>query len=95
MVRVQLYNFMRSGDVTKSAFRTPHMHDPNCPGGIRYLQGRNPKILEGMVKESNLEWIQKWYFQNCDGDWEHAENIHITNIDWGRVIGVVAGHRDT
>lgn len=28
-----------------------------------------------------LSWIQNWYFQYCDGDWEHNENINIQTID--------------
>lgn len=31
---------------------------------------------------SILKWIQKWYLNNCDGDWEHFyENIRIMTID--------------
>jgi len=26
-------------------------------------------------------WLQKWYYSNCDGDWEHDRNIVITTID--------------
>ena len=39
-----------------------------------------------------LEWFQKWLSQNCDGDWEHAQNIIITTIDnpgWGVTINLV------
>ncbi|WP_405400891.1 immunity 53 family protein [Maribacter sp. Asnod2-G09] len=28
-----------------------------------------------------LDWIQDWFKDNCDGDWEHGEVIQITNID--------------
>ena len=28
-----------------------------------------------------LSWLQNWYHQNCDGDWEHNENINIHTID--------------
>ncbi|WP_339726892.1 immunity 53 family protein [Maribacter stanieri] len=28
-----------------------------------------------------LDWIQDWFKENCDGDWEHGEVIQITNID--------------
>jgi hypothetical protein len=31
--------------------------------------------------EDILEWIQQWYYKNCNGDWEHDENITITTID--------------
>lgn len=36
------------------------------------------------VKENELElisWIQSWYKQYCNGDWEHNENIAIYTID--------------
>lgn len=26
-------------------------------------------------------WLQQWYYQNCDGDWEHNQNVLITTID--------------
>ncbi len=26
-------------------------------------------------------WLQEWYYSNCDGDWEHDQNILITTID--------------
>ncbi len=26
-------------------------------------------------------WLQNWYYANCDGDWEHDQNILITTID--------------
>ncbi|WP_027066061.1 MULTISPECIES: immunity 53 family protein [Maribacter] len=28
-----------------------------------------------------LDWIQDWFKENCDGDWEHGEVIQITTID--------------
>jgi len=27
-----------------------------------------------------LDWIQDWFKNNCDGEWEHNEIIQITNI---------------
>lgn len=27
-----------------------------------------------------LDWIQHWFKNNCDGEWEHNEIIQITNI---------------
>ena len=31
--------------------------------------------------ESNVEWLQAWYNQRCDGDWEHTYGITIATID--------------
>ena len=28
-----------------------------------------------------LDWIQNWFKDHCDGDWEHGEGIQITTID--------------
>jgi len=28
-----------------------------------------------------LEWIQNWFKNNCDGEWEKGDAIQITNID--------------
>ena len=35
-----------------------------------------------MIKDQNLIlWLQEWYFSNCDGDWEHDQNVLIETID--------------
>lgn len=28
-----------------------------------------------------LKWLQEWYKQNCDGDWEHMYGVKIYNVD--------------
>jgi hypothetical protein len=28
-----------------------------------------------------LRWLQEWYIQNCDGDWEHCYGIKIGTLD--------------
>ena len=28
-----------------------------------------------------LDWIQDWFKNNCDGNWEHGEVIQITTLD--------------
>jgi hypothetical protein len=28
-----------------------------------------------------LNWIQKWFKDHCDGDWEHGEAIQINTLD--------------
>jgi len=30
---------------------------------------------------SLLAWIQGWYEQRCDGEWEHTEGITIATLD--------------
>jgi len=44
------------------------------------------------VDSNILTWIQEWLAQNCDGDWEHAQNFTITTIDnlgWSVTINLV------
>lgn len=31
--------------------------------------------------ESVLGWLQEWYVQQCDGDWEHAWGVKIATLD--------------
>jgi Immunity protein 53 len=28
-----------------------------------------------------LTWLQEWYFEHCNGDWEHREGIKIGTLD--------------
>ncbi|HRI50435.1 MAG TPA: immunity 53 family protein [Pseudomonadota bacterium] len=38
-----------------------------------------------------LQWLQIWYQNECNGDWEHGFGIHITTIDnpgWHIQIGL-------
>jgi hypothetical protein len=28
-----------------------------------------------------INWLQDWYKQNCDGDWEHSYGINIYTVD--------------
>lgn len=28
-----------------------------------------------------IEWLQTWYMENCDGDWEDSYGLEITTID--------------
>lgn len=39
-----------------------------------------------------LEWLQKWYLENCDGDWEHCYGIKIGTLDnpgWSIDIDII------
>lgn len=31
--------------------------------------------------DDNLVWLLKWYYNQCDGDWEHGNGIQIATID--------------
>jgi hypothetical protein len=28
-----------------------------------------------------LQWLQRWFIDHCDGDWEHTYSIHIETLD--------------
>ncbi|UNK19705.1 immunity 53 family protein [Paenibacillus sp. N3/727] len=28
-----------------------------------------------------LQWVQNWYYQNCNGDWEHTYGVKIDTVD--------------
>lgn len=34
-----------------------------------------------MDNKNSILWLQSWYFNNCDGDWEHDQRVIITTID--------------
>lgn len=50
------------------------------------------------MKNNQLEiviWLQQWYLQYCDGDWEHSERINIHTIDnpgWRVTISLEGTH---
>lgn len=33
------------------------------------------------MKNSILKWLEEWYKNNCNGDWEHSHGITIETID--------------
>lgn len=34
-----------------------------------------------MMNANILQWLQKWYQNNCDDDWEHQYGVSIVTID--------------
>lgn len=30
---------------------------------------------------NSLKWLQEWYLQNCDSDWEHCYGIKVGTLD--------------
>lgn len=30
---------------------------------------------------NNINWIENWYSEYCDGDWEHSKGVSITTLD--------------
>ena len=34
-----------------------------------------------------LEWLQKWYLEQCDGDWEHGYGVMGDGIV---IVGLIA-----
>jgi hypothetical protein len=33
------------------------------------------------MNENDFLWLLKWYYNHCNGDWEHGQGIHIDSID--------------
>lgn len=33
------------------------------------------------MNDVNFLWLQKWYSDNCNGDWEHSFGINIVTLD--------------
>lgn len=55
------------------------------------------KKLESVEKEFNIitknvfDWLQNWYYSQCDGDWEHLFGVFIKTVDhlgWSVVINL-------
>ncbi len=40
-----------------------------------------PKILAMNSTEHSFDWLQRWYSEQCDGDWEHSWGIKIGPLD--------------
>ena len=39
----------------------------------------------------SLEWLQAWYADQCDGDWEHSHGVVIATLDnpgWELVVNL-------
>lgn len=30
---------------------------------------------------NNLAWLQSWYADQCDGDWEHSRGVSVSTLD--------------
>jgi hypothetical protein len=33
------------------------------------------------MTDNNFIWLLKWYYSQCDGDWEHCNGIEIQTFD--------------
>lgn len=54
---------------------------------INWFNKENQLQNQKLSNLSILEWLQKWYLRNCDGDWEHmfGVSIKITNAPGWKV----------
>lgn len=34
-----------------------------------------------MSEQTQLDWLMRWYQDQCDGDWEHSYGVTISTID--------------
>jgi len=54
---------------------------------------KNPQHLDDL--DHLFSWMQKWYYQYCDEDWEHDERVRINNIflhHWSITINLEGTH---
>lgn len=43
------------------------------------------------MEKDDFLWLQKWYQDHCNGDWEHSYGIHLGTIDnpgWSFTVNV-------
>ncbi|GGH05951.1 immunity 53 family protein [Silvibacterium dinghuense] len=33
------------------------------------------------MRQNNLEWLEDWYQNQCDGDWEHRHGMRFRTLD--------------
>lgn len=33
------------------------------------------------MDDNLIDWLQSWFYSNCNGDWEHGYGITIENLD--------------
>jgi hypothetical protein len=46
------------------------------------VTGSSPaRGVNQMAQKTNFEWLQEWYFQQTNGDWEHQYGIKIETLD--------------
>jgi hypothetical protein len=49
---------------------------------LHYFRNWVEDRKETTIQESEItNWIQKWYYRNCDGDWEHQNGFSIKTTD--------------
>ena len=46
---------------------------------IHKMMSSNSKIKVNPEREKLLKWLEKWFFFNCDGEWEHGYAMYIIN----------------
>ena len=33
------------------------------------------------MPRNNLEWLESWYQQQCNGEWEHRQGVHLEQLE--------------
>lgn len=33
------------------------------------------------MSQDNLEWLETWYQQQCNGEWEHSQGVHLDTLE--------------
>lgn len=50
-------------------------------GWQRSIRFKTTRPVRLAVSQSAFEWVQKWYADNVDGDWEHLNGVEIATLD--------------
>jgi hypothetical protein len=49
------------------------------------------------MNSDDLAWLQNWYLQRCNGEWEHGQGIKLSTLDnpcWRLTINLGRDDRD-
>ena len=44
------------------------------------------------MEHNNLVWLLNWFANQCDGDWEHGNGVHIGTLDnpgWYLTVSII------
>lgn len=50
-----------------------------CP--LPTIADMRPIVEVGSMSDDNLNWLMRWYLDQCDNDWEHSYGVEIGTLD--------------
>lgn len=55
--------------------------------GLRPLEIKGPFVMESDSSEI-VAWLQRWYLDHCNGDWEQSGGISISSMRSGWCVSI-------